>query len=53
MNIDLMVVSVDGFMDYSLDKDEVVEIAAADRKTKFLRYKNARDSFYARLWKEL
>ena len=53
VNIDLMVVSVDGFMDYSLDKDEVVEIAAADRKTKFLRYKNARDSFYARLWKEL
>ena len=53
VNIDLMVVSVDGFMDYSLDKDEVVEIAAAHRKTKFLRYKNARDSFYARLWKEL
>ena len=51
VSTDSMVVSVDGFMDHSLDKDELVEINAADRTTKFLRYKDARDSFYSRLWK--
>ena len=51
VNTDSMVLSVDGFMDHSLDKNQVVEITAADRTTKFLRYKDARDSFYSRLWK--
>ena len=51
VSTDSMVVSVDGFMDHSLDKDELVEINAADRTTKFLRYKDAHNSFYSRLWK--
>ena len=50
---DSMAVSVDGFMDYTLNKDEVVEISSAECTTKFLRYRDARDSFYPRLWKTL